>query len=224
VQRLAGLGRLAEQLAHDLKNPLAALKGGLQFLAVELQQGRSLDTRNGYLMLLLEQVDRVNRVVEEYQRIARVEPVRSRSRVNDIVSDVLGLQSFASSSSVTLTVELAESLPDCLLDPELIAMALENILRNAYEAMPAGGTVVVKTQPAFDADAVLITVEDQGQGMDARELERAADEFFTTKADGTGLGLYFVARVARVHGGRLDLNSTVGQGTRVGLWLPAFVD
>jgi two-component system, NtrC family, sensor histidine kinase HydH len=224
VQRLAGLGRLAEQLAHDLKNPLAALKGGLQFLAVELQQGRSLDTRNGYLQLMLEQVDRVNRVVEEYQRIARVEPVRSRSRVNDIVSGVLGLQSFASSGSVTLTVELAESLPDCLLDPELIGMALENILRNAYEAMPAGGKVVVKTQPAFDADAVLITVEDQGQGMDARELERAADEFFTTKADGTGLGLYFVARVAHVHGGRLNLNSTVGQGTRVGLWLPAFVE
>jgi two-component system sensor histidine kinase HydH len=221
VQRLAGLGRLAEQLAHDLKNPLAALKGGLQFLKVELDQGRSLDTRGNYLELMLEQVDRVNRVVEDYQRIARVEPVCARAPVNDVVRGVLGLQSFASISSVDLKVELGETLPDCLLDPELIGMALENILRNAYEAMPAGGTVTVKTQSVLDADAVLVTVEDQGQGMDARELERATDEFFTTKSGGTGLGLYFASRVARVHGGRLNLTSSVGKGTTVGLWLPA---
>jgi len=221
VQRLAGLGRLAEQLAHDLKNPLAALKGGLQFLAVEIEQGRSLDSRANYLELMLEQVDRVNRVVEEYQRIARVEPVCSRAPVNDVVRGVLGLQSFASSDSVDLKVELAEALPDCLLDPELIGMALENILRNAYESMPNGGTVWVRTQPAADADAVLVTVEDQGQGMDARELERAADEFYTTKSGGTGLGLYFASRVVRVHGGRLSLTSSVGNGTTVGLWLPA---
>jgi signal transduction histidine kinase len=87
--------------------------------------------------------------------------------------------------------------------------------------MPQGGKVTVRTESAPDADAVLVTIEDQGQGMDARELERAADEFFTTKAGGTGLGLYFVARVARVHGGRLNLTSTVGKGTTVGLWLPA---
>jgi len=221
VQRLSGLGRLAEQLAHDLKNPLAALKGGLQFLLVELEEGRSLDTRKNYLDLLLEQVDRVQRVVDEYQRIARVEPVCSRAPVNDIVRGVLGLQSFATAPRVQLQVELGESLPECLLDPELIGTALENILRNAYEAMPQGGTVTVRTESAPDADAVLVTIEDQGQGMDARELERAADEFFTTKAGGTGLGLYFVARVAKVHGGRLNLTSTVGKGTTVGLWLPA---
>jgi signal transduction histidine kinase len=88
--------------------------------------------------------------------------------------------------------------------------------------MPNGGTVTVRTQSVVDADAVLVTIEDQGQGMDARELERAADEFFTTKSGGTGLGLYFAARVARVHGGRLNLTSNVGKGTTVGLWLPAF--
>jgi signal transduction histidine kinase len=87
--------------------------------------------------------------------------------------------------------------------------------------MPKGGTIDVRTERAGDSDAVLVSVQDQGQGMDARELERAADEFFTTKAGGTGLGLYFAARVARVHGGRLDLKSAVGQGTTVGLWLPA---
>jgi signal transduction histidine kinase len=224
VQRLAGLGRLAEQLAHDLKNPLAALKGGLQFLSVELQQGRSLDARASYLQLMLEQVERVHRVVEQYQRLARVEPVRSRAHVNDIVRGVLGLQGFVRAESVQLQVALAQDLPDCSLDPELASLALENILRNAYEAMPSGGTLKVETQPAHDSDAVLVTIEDQGQGMDARELERATDEFFTTKPGGTGLGLYFASRVARVHGGRLDLSSSVGKGTRVGLWLPAFED
>jgi two-component system sensor histidine kinase HydH len=221
VQRLAGLGRLAEQLAHDLKNPLAALKGGLQFVAVEIEQGRPLQAQASYVELMLEQVNRVNRVVDNYQRIAKVEAICSCVPVNDVVRQVLSLQRFAVVAGVQVRAELSDVLPDCSFDPELVGMALENILRNAYEAMPRGGTVTVRTEAASDVLGVVLRVEDEGSGMDARELERAADEFYTTKPTGTGLGLNFASRVARVHGGALHLTSSVGEGTTVSLCLPA---
>jgi signal transduction histidine kinase len=219
VQRLAVLGRFSDQLAHDLRNPLAALKGALQFLAVEREQGRSIDAQSGFLDLMLGQVARLQNVIDNYQRIAKVEPVLARGSLNDVVRDVLGLQRFAVVSGVNLKTELSEELPECDMDRELIATTLENILRNACEAMPSGGTVTVRTERG-GVDSLLLSVQDEGQGMDPRELSRATDEFFTTKATGTGLGLNFAARVARAHGGTLSLTSNVNRGTTVRLRIP----
>ena len=101
--------------------------------------------------------------------------------------------------------------------------ALENLVRNALEAMPDGGTLVVRTERAASTDAtgVVISVEDAGAGMDARTRERAFDDFYTTKATGSGLGLAFVRRVAEAHGGEVSLTSRVGVGTVVRMRLPA---
>jgi signal transduction histidine kinase len=168
---------------------------------------------------MLGQVARLQNVIDNYQRIAKVEPVLARGSLNDVVRDVLGLQRFAVVSGVNLKTELSEELPECDMDRELIATTLENILRNAYEAMPSGGTVTVRTERG-GVDSLLLSVQDEGQGMDPRELSRATDEFFTTKATGTGLGLNFAARVARAHGGTLSLTSNVNRGTTVRLRIP----
>jgi signal transduction histidine kinase len=107
------------------------------------------------------------------------------------------------------------------MDKDLVATSLENVLRNAYEAMPSGGTVTVRTERVEEGSGgVAVSVEDEGEGMDARLLERATDEFFTTKAAGSGLGLSFAERVAEVHGGTLRLTSRAGKGTVVRLSLP----
>jgi two-component system, NtrC family, sensor histidine kinase HydH len=221
TRRLTLLGRFSDQLAHDLRNPLSALKGALQFLTVEKEQGRSLDAQAEFLELMREQVERMQNVVENYQRMAKVEPVLRLDSINDVVRDVVQLQRFATASDVKLELELATDLPSCKLDRELIATTLENILRNACEAMPRGGTVKVRTAQSNAGDAVLLCVQDEGNGMDTRELERATDEFFTTKAGGTGLGLNFAARVARAHGGSLSLSSVTRRGTSVSLSIPA---
>lgn len=194
AQRLVILGRFSDQLAHDLKNPLAALKGALQFLAVERQQGRSLDPQSEFIDVMLEQVSRMQHVIDDYRRIGQVEPVLARTSLNDVVRGVVSLQRFAVVPGVTLLSALDGALPDCVLDRELIEGALENVLRNAYEAMPEGGTVTVRTEVSPEASAVAVVVEDQGHGMNARDLERATDEFFTTKASGSGLGLNFASR------------------------------
>jgi signal transduction histidine kinase len=223
VEKLVALGRFSEQLAHDLRNPLAALKGAIQFLLVERQQGRSIDEQGAFLSLMLEQVERTSRVLDAYQRIANVQPMKVVTSLNDLVERVLELQRFASTPDITVRARLALGLPVCELDPELLQTTLENLLRNAFDAMPKGGAITVETCALAGnggTPGVSLSVIDQGQGMDARVLERATDQFFTTKAAGSGLGLNFAERVARAHQGRLELSSEVGRGTIVRLWLP----
>jgi two-component system, NtrC family, sensor histidine kinase HydH len=221
AERLATLGRFSQQMAHDLKNPLAALKGALQFLKEEERQGRSLATHAEFLDLMLEQVARLQRVIGDYQRMAKVEPVRARVNLNDVVRDVLALQPFAANETTRVDVDLAASLPTCELDRDLVARAIENLVQNAFEAMPSGGTVRVRTARDASSKGVVLSIEDSGTGMDVRQVEQAFDEFFTTKAQGSGLGLSLVRRVVDAHGGRVGLTSEIGRGTSVRIELPA---
>lgn len=218
--RLAALGRFSEQLAHDLRNPIAALKGSLQFLAVERKLGRSLDAQAEFLDLMQSQVERLELTVEQYQRLARVETTKELISVNDVVERVIESQRFTGGSSLRVTEELDARVPHCEADRVLIATVVENLLRNAVEAMPKGGTLTVQTRLLDDLGCVELSVRDTGHGMDARTLERATDEFFTTKANGSGLGLSYAERVARAHGGSLAVESAVGRGTVVRFRLP----
>ncbi len=197
------------------------MKGALQFLLTERHAGRSIDPHTEFLDLMLEQVGRLERTVENYQRLAKVTPEFSSGSLNDIVERVTKMQRFGWITQVELRVELAQGLPHCMMDPDLVTLALENLLRNAGEAMPQGGKVIVRTQ-LIDAprSAILLQVADDGPGMDVRVLERVTDEFYTTKPHGTGLGLAFVRRVAQAHGGELRLESTPGRGTSASIYLP----
>jgi signal transduction histidine kinase len=226
--RLATLGRLAAQMGHDLKNPLAALKGAAQFLREERAQGRTIDDKTEFLDLLVDQIDRLEGAVDKYQRLGRVEAVRTRMQVNDLVRGLVDLQRF-NADDIKLKAELAADLPECAVDRDLLAGALDNLLRNAFEATPRpiGGaavtaTVTVRTAltRTRQATGVTLSVEDAGLGMSARTRERAMDDFYTTKATGSGLGLAFVRRVAEAHGGDVSLWSKEGAGTTVRLFLP----
>ncbi|NMO22527.1 two-component sensor histidine kinase [Pyxidicoccus fallax] len=221
MERLATLGRFSAQMAHDLKNPIAAMKGAAQYLKEEHSRGRPWDDQGEFLDLLLEQVERLDRVVDTYQRLARVEPLPKPVDLNALAQGVLSLQSFASPGQVRIVRELAPGLPPCSGDEDLLANALENLVRNAFEAMSGGGTLTVRT--LRDGAGVALEVEDTGEGMDARTRERAFDDFFTTKASGSGLGLAFVRRVVEAHGGEVVLTSREGHGTVVRLRLPAGV-
>lgn len=219
MNRLAAMGRFSTQMSHDLKNPLAALKGAAQFLKEELQQGRPISDPT-FVDLILEQIDRVNRVVDDYQRLSRAEPRLVPTQINDLVRGVLALQPFASQGRIALAIELQNELPSCHTDRQLLATALENLVRNGFEAMPNGGKLTVRTARAGTDDRLVISVEDTGAGMDARTREHAFDEFYTTKPGGTGLGLAFARRVAEAHGGGLLLTSREGVGTVARLEIP----
>jgi len=223
TQRLALLGRFSGQLAHDLKNPLAALKGATQFLQEERARGRSIDDQEEFLALLGSEIDRLSRLVDKYRRLGSLEPERADTDLNELVTSTLQLKRLGVPPGIHLRTELAPDLPPAFVDADLLAVALENLLRNAVDAMAGEGELLVRTEPAGDAQrptGVIITVSDTGTGMDARQKERAFDEFFTTKSDGSGLGLSLVRRVVEAHDGEVSLTSRVGTGTRVRLRLP----
>lgn len=214
-EQLATLGRFAEQMAHDLRNPLAAIRGAAQFLEQEHRDGRSLDPQVEFVTMILERTDHLTRVLDDYRRMARVEPVRARTDLVRLVDAVAQAQRLAAPEGVTIAVDAQPA--SALVDPDLLTTALENLLRNAFEAME-GGTIAVRLR---QVDGIVdIEVEDDGPGMDARTCERVFDAFYTTKATGSGLGLAFVRRVLEAHGGSARLDSRLGRGTRVVMSLP----
>ena len=120
-----------------------------------------------------------------------------------------------------------DDLPACAADRDLLARALENLMKNAFEAMPDGGALTVTVESLIDgerarAQRLVIRIADTGSGMNARTRERIFDDFYTTKATGSGLGLPFVKRVIEAHGGDVTLVSEVGRGSVFTLRLPAF--
>lgn len=223
LDRLALLGRLSSQLAHDLKNPLAALKGTAQFLLEERAQRRSIDEQYDFLHLLVSESERLCRLVDRYQRLGRFESISASTSVNDLVARAVDLHRLASGENVAARLELDATLPDCRLDADLVAIAIENLLRNASESMIDGGTLIVRTERVTQRslnDAVAITVEDSGCGMNARDIEQSFEEFFSTKTAGSGLGLPLVKRVMDAHGGSINVRSEIGRGTCIALLFP----
>jgi signal transduction histidine kinase len=167
--------------------------------------------------LIEQQLERVERSVGRYQRIGKVEPRFARQSLNTLVARVVELQRHAVDPAVSLGAVLPPEVPEAALDADLVETALENLIRNACEAMPRGGRITLTTGYDGEDQCVNVTVADEGHGMDARELEQATALFFTTKAQGSGLGLSFAERVAKAHGGGLALSSVAGGGTRVTL-------
>ena len=222
LEQLATLGRFAAQMAHDLKNPLAALKGAAQFLKEEHVRRGGGGEDGDFLDLILQEIDRMHRVVDNYQRLGRVEAIKTSLDINEVVRAVMALQSFAGGHTITVTTEYDPSLPPCMADRDLLENALKNLVRNAFEAMPLGGVLSVRTGMSAPAEApgVVIRVEDSGMGMDALTRERAMESFYTTKPQGSGLGLAFVRRVVEAHDGDLTLTSREGAGTIARIRLP----
>lgn len=213
-QRLYVLGRFSAQMAHDIKSPLTALIGAAGALedADDAMKKELFEIVSG-------QAKRIGVIVDRYDRIARVEPRTSLVRIDDLARKVGRLHRLGEAQVVLETAGA-----QCEADFDLLESALENVVRNAIEATGDASLVRIETLVEQDGTHV-IRVVDRGPGMNARVLERALEDFFTTKAEGTGLGLAFARRVLEAHGGTLTLASRIGpgpdQGTTVELRLPA---
>lgn len=223
TRHLAMLGRFSAQMAHDLKNPLAAIRGAAQYLTEEGDRGGSIRDHRAFLDMILEQSDRLAHVVDEYQRLGRVEAVCAPVDLARIAREVATAQRAAEKDPrVAVSSEVrGDAIAELSLDRDLVLGALENLVRNAREALAergTGGRVAIVVEPR--EREVSVRVEDDGPGMDPRTRERAFDEFYTTKATGSGLGLALVSRVARAHGGRASIRSDEGRGTVVEIVLP----
>lgn len=221
-RHLASLGRLAAGVAHEVRNPLSSLKGFAQFLRSKFRPG-SQEER--YADIMIEEVERLDRVVEELLDFAKpVRPERRPVPANSLVDEALSLLSEdALFRSVEIVKKLGRDLPDVLVDPAQMRQALLNVLLNAMEAMEHGGRLTVETALSKAEGAepfVSIGVTDTGAGMGEEELARLFEPFYTTKSGGTGLGLTIVTRLLEQNGGHVTVSSVKGEGSTFSMRLP----
>lgn len=215
TQRLAVLGRFSAQMAHDLRSPLAAMLGAVQVLEGigDEPSEKERVTRKELLDLTFAQAKRMAAIVDSYDRMGRIELRRTLVRVDEVVLSVARAHGVAEAA-----ITFGDRDAECEADRDLFESAVDNVVKNALEATHDGGDVRIETSRRDGA--LVVRVIDTGRGMDARQRQRAFDDFFTTKETGSGLGLSFARRVMVAHGGDVTLVSDVGAGTTVELTLP----
>jgi two-component system, NtrC family, sensor kinase len=221
ADKLAAIGQLAGGVAHEVNNPLGGILAFAQLLKRRIAVGA---VGHEEIDEIEQSALRCKRIVEgllRFSRLARPEE-RHAADLNEIVGETLVLvRRQYSVASVAIDADLGADLVPVLCNANQIQQVLLNLLQNAFDAMPAGGTIRVTTAAA--PGAVVLSVADEGSGIHPESLSRIFDPFFTTKAEGkgTGLGLAVSAGIVRGHGGRLSVASTPGKGTTFTLLLPA---
>lgn len=228
--RLAALGQMAAGLAHEVKNPLGAIKGAAQLLA-EPEEGTVTDPHSReFLGIILEEVDRLDRVVGsvlDYARPSKGNP--GAVDVNAVVRRTLQVLSSAQQSDHDVTVELGDGLPLVRADAEQLRQVLMNLVQNALQATSGkGGGVSVSTRcrpggPGKN-ECIEIAVRDHGTGITPQVLKSLFVPFFTTKEKGTGLGLAISQRLVEEWGGRIEVVSQPGAGSTFSVVLPAGIE
>ncbi|GAB6037430.1 ATP-binding protein [Fundidesulfovibrio butyratiphilus] len=216
TRQLAAIGRLAAGVAHEIRNPLSALRGFAQFFAGRLK-GREPDET--YAQTMVREADRLNRVVTDLVSLAKPRAL-SPAPVDlaALAADLHGLLSFDFDTAKALwRTDLA--CPVLAADPDALRQALVNLVLNALAALPGtGGTLTLSSRET--PEGVSLTLSDDGRGMTAEERDHALEPFFTTRKDGYGLGLSLVHKTARDHGAELSIDSAPGRGTAVTLLFP----
>ena len=215
--RLVSLGEMAAGLAHEIRNPIATIRGALSLLE---KPGK--DDPEEIRRVVVEEVQRLDRVVGLFLDYAR--PAPSRASPHDVgqvlEGAVRGTLALRNGVRVELDVEPGlEALP---IDGERLERIVSNLVRNACEACGPGSTVQVTARASgtIESSGLEILVADEGSGMDEDTLSRAFVPFFTTKPTGVGLGLALCERLVRAQGGQIELRSEVGRGTRARIWIP----
>ena len=223
-EKLISLGRLSAGVAHEIRNPLNAIKGAIVFLQRRRSQDRLVQE---YITLISEEIDRLNRFVSEFLNFAKEKQLHIvRTDVNRLIRNVQHLHSKkAQDHNIRFANHLDPFLPHVPLDSDQMEQVLVNCLLNAIEAMPEGGeihftTIVERDGSLISPTTIKIIIEDTGIGITSEHLQNIFDPFFSTKETGTGLGMPLSLGIVESHGGSLKVTSVEGQGTRVVIELP----
>ncbi len=221
-ENLASMTTMAAGVAHEIKNPLAAMGIHLQLLkkAFARKECLSLDDAQRYIDVLDEEITRLNGIVVDF--LFAVRPLDTRLRLGSILKTLNEVASFVepelAEKKVTLTCDCSTSLPKLEFDENLLKQVLLNLIKNAMNAMEQGGRLTLHTRP--DGNQVLISVQDTGIGMDDETLQKIFEPYYTNKATGTGLGLTVVYKIMKEHRGDITVESKLGEGSTFTLSLP----
>ncbi|MFW6135781.1 MAG: PAS domain S-box protein [Chloroflexota bacterium] len=221
-EKLATTGKLAASLAHEINNPLQAVIGCLGLAEESLETGEDDDFEQ-YIAIGLDELRRAAEVVSRLRDLSRPTDVKGAqpTDVNDLIDRVLTVsRKQVKSERIRVVRRLADDLPQ----PELVADRVQqiflNLVLNAVEAMRGGGQLTVVTRYDEEADEVVAAFEDCGAGIPQDVLLHIFDPFYSTKSEGTGLGLFVSQNIAQEHGGRIEVESQEGEGATFTVYLP----
>jgi len=216
ADRLAAVGSLAAGIAHEIRNPLGSIRGLVQMLQEDFKPE---DRRASYAQVIVKEVDRLNKVVEELLSFSRpdgsesdavVEPVN----INQVIEETLLLAGHDEKKvRIEIQKQFAATLPQIRADGKKLQQAFFNIIINAFAAMENGGTLTISTDYRPDNRSVQIIFTDTGCGIPPEAMNKIFDPFFTSKKGGTGLGLTITHQIIVSHQGKIDVKSDAGAGT-----------
>jgi len=216
LEKFSALGEMSMTVAHEIKNPLNAIKGS----ALYLKENFRGEVLQEFLSIIEDETERLNDIVTSFLRFSRPTPLKlGDSDINSIVRDTVELiRQDATENNVEVVISLDERVPLFKADSGQLKQALLNILVNSLDATNAGDTIKITTG-AFDS-RVVITIKDTGAGISKEIISDIFKPFFTTKTRGSGLGLACVERIVKDHKGDISVKSEIGSGTEFMLTLP----
>jgi signal transduction histidine kinase len=215
AERLATIGRFASQIAHEIRNPLSSISLNVELLEDELKGANP--SALSLLRSVLKELDRLNDIVGEYLQFSRFpKPHLKRGHVDGVIQELV--ENFKTPATVEVEVTLMASSPEVWLDESLLRQVLENLVRNAVEAMAGDGVVQIETEVVDRF--LLIRVKDNGPGIAPEIQSKLFEPFFTTKPHGTGLGLATSQQIMFEHNGHLLVESQLGKGSTFTTLLP----
>lgn len=205
LDRLYLIGEMAAGISHEIRNPMTTVRGFLQMLSSKKQCAQFQE----YYNLMIDELDRANSIITEFLSLARNRIVNLKlHNINNVVNALLPmLQANAMITDHIIDIDLGE-LPDTLIDEREIRQLILNLVRNGTESMPPGGKLTIRTR--FDGQDVVLSVQDEGRGIAPEILDKLGTPFFTTKDNGTGLGLAVCYSIAARHNATIHINTGPG--------------
>jgi signal transduction histidine kinase len=218
--RLAALGQLTAGLAHELRNPLGTMRTSAELLARNVADENAIAKEvAGYIK---SEVDRVNAIITRFLDFAR--PQHLRLELGDLAAlldktiEQFERERHGAVADISVSKNYSPDIPALVFDAGLMERVFSNLISNAAQASPPGGVVTVRTR--LTDSTVEVAVIDHGSGIDPKNIESIFNPFFTTKAEGVGLGLAIVSKIVDEHGGKITVESTPGEGSVFRVYLP----
>ena len=217
AEKLSTLGEMAAVLAHEIRNPLGSIRGTAEILRDDYRPG---DAKYEFIDIQIKETERLNRVVEDFLRMARPSQIEKvPCSIQEELETVTTLvANDARQRHITLDLIPPKINTKIHGDGEKLRQAFLNIVINALQATPSGGSVCIASSKV--RDGIEISFTDSGLGVTSENILRIFEPFFTTKSDGTGLGLAITKKIIEGHGGTARIVSVAGEGTTVLVWLP----
>lgn len=221
-EHIETLTSLASGIAHEIGNPLNSIGIHLDLIKREIKTlpKTQREGLSAYLEIVERETKRLNKMVRNFLQATRpTPPAFKENDINRVLMNSIRLfRPEFKEENIALSLKLNRHIPLFLIDAEKIHRAFVNVIRNAIQSMPKGGTITIETKQK--EKLCLVSFKDEGYGIPASDIPRIFETYYTTKEEGSGLGLLITYNIVKEHGGRIDVTSSVGKGTEITIVLP----